>query len=136
MEEKPFADQSSKPTEAALKVSLGRTFVYYEKVNEIAGSFKKDWTFTKGSGWILKIHTKKKALLYLIPLQGNFKISLTIRQSEREVFLQDKDLYYLHDAITSAKKYPEGFALQFLICDENDFCLFESFFRKLIAARL
>ena len=51
---------------------------------------------------MLKIYDKKKALFYLVPLHGAIKISMAIRESEKEAFLADTDMtsYYksLHNA--------------------------------------
>jgi hypothetical protein len=95
-----------------------------------------EWTFSQSSGWILKVHDRKKALFYLIPLKDGLKISLTMRESERAALLRDKELAGMHTAISSSKKYAEGFALQFGLADEKGFRSFELFIRKLIAIRL
>jgi hypothetical protein len=84
---------------------------------------------------MLKIYDRKKALLYLIPLNDGFKISLAIRENERETFLRDNELGIMHDKISSSKKYTEGFALQFDIANKNEFQPVELFIRKLIVIR-
>ena len=82
-----------------------------------------------------KIHDRKKALLYLIPLKHQLKVSLTLRESERAMLLQDKGLSDLHDRIENAKKFVEGFALQFLIGNSSDYGLFEKLILKVITLR-
>ena len=84
---------------------------------------------------MLKVYDRKKALYYLIPLHKGLKINLTMREIERERFMQGDGLADLHDAITSARKFPEGFALQFDIATGEDFQSFELFVQKLIAER-
>jgi hypothetical protein len=135
VKDRPFPDRSIKPTEQSLQAVLGSACTYYNKIMVLEGSFSQDWTFTKSSGWILKLFDRKKALLYLIPLNGGFRVSLTIRADERAAFLHDEELGIMHAKISSAKKYPEGFALQFDITDRNGFQPFELFLRKLIALR-
>ncbi len=82
MKERPFLDNSGKPTEQAIRAALGNAHTYYKKVIGLANSYSQEWTFTKSSGWMLKVYERKKALLYLIPLNDGFKISLAIRENE------------------------------------------------------
>lgn len=120
MEERPFLDKNSKPTEQTLQIAFGDVYTYYERLMSIPASFSKDWNFSKSSGWMLKVHDKKKALFYLIPLKNEFKISMAIRENERKSFLGDDELKTIHETIKSAKKYREGYALRFNIKDEVD----------------
>jgi hypothetical protein len=135
MEERPFLVKSIKPTEQAIQVALGSTYTYYKSVVDLASSFSQEWAFTKSGGWTLKLSDRKKALFYLIPLNNRFKISLAIRENERETFLRDNELEMMHDKILLSKKYIEGFALQFEIANKNEFQSLELCIRKLIAMR-
>jgi hypothetical protein len=133
--ERPFLDESIKPTEQAIQAVLGNVYANYKEVIGLVSSYLKEWTFTKSGGWMLKIHDRKKALLYLIPLNDGFKISLTMRENEREAFLRDAELETMHAQISSSKKYAEGYALQFAVDDQNEFQPLELFIWKLIAIR-
>jgi hypothetical protein len=135
MRKRPFIDKSIKPTEQAIQTALGSTAIYYEKIIDLISSYAQEWTFTKSSGWMLKIYDHNKALFYLIPFIDGFKISMAIRENEREAFLRDDELKILHDKISSSKKYIEGFALQFDITDQNEFQPLELLITKLIAIR-
>jgi hypothetical protein len=135
MEERPFLVKSIKPTEQAIQIALGSTYTYYKSVVDLASSFSPEWAFTKSGGWTLKLSDRKKALFYLIPLNNRFKISLAIRENERETFLRDNELEMMHDEILLSKKYIEGFALQFEIANKNELQSLELFIRKLIAMR-
>ena len=121
MEKRPFLDKNSKPTEQMLQSKFGETYTYYENLMSISDSFSKDWNFSKSSGWMLKVHDKKKALFYLIPLENEFKISMAIRENERKALLDNEEFITVHDVINSAKKYREGYALRFNIKNEADF---------------
>lgn len=135
MEERPFKDKANKPTEQAIQAVLGNVYPFYGQALDMAHSFKRTWTFTKSSGWLLKVHDAKKALFYLIILRDGLKISLTIRENERNAFLQDDELTIWHDAIAASKKYQEGFALQFDIMNEETFQRFALFMKKLVIMR-
>jgi hypothetical protein len=136
MAERPFPDKSNKPTEQTIQAALGGTYTYYQKIVRLASSFLQEWTFTKSSGWMLKLYDRKKALFYLIPLKNGFKLSLTIRDDERDAFLRDSELATIHEKISSSKKYTEGFALQFDITNKGEFQALELFIQKLIAIRM
>jgi hypothetical protein len=135
MEERVFLDPSSKPTEQTLKSALGYLYPYYKKLMDVAGSFSQDWNFSKGSGWMLKVYDKKKALFYLIPLKNEFKISMAIREKERKTFLEDSELEMILNMLKSAKKYREGFALRFKVENDADYKTLELFIKKLITFR-
>jgi len=135
MEERAFTEQSNKPNEQTIQSTLGQTYPHYKKLIEIVSTFMHDWQFSKGRGWMLKVHDKKKALFYLIPFKNEFKISLTIREKEKEIFLKDAGFKALHESLKSAKKYSEGYAMQFTIASNNDYKIFESFLKKLISLR-
>ena len=133
MEERPFIEKSIKPTDQTIQVALRSTYIYYKNVVDLVSSFSQEWTFSNCGGWMLKVYDRKKALFDLIPLNDSFKISLTLRENERQAFLLDDELKMLHDKISSSKKYVEGFALQFEIANKNEFQSLELFIRKLIA---
>jgi hypothetical protein len=136
MDERPFLDKSIKPTLHALQAVLGSTYTHFNKTISLVRAYSQEWTFSKSGGWMLKIYDRNKALLYLIPLNNGFKISLAIRENERAAFLRDDELGMMHDKISGSKKYIEGFALQFEVANKNEFQSLELFLRKLIAIRL
>ena len=135
MNARPFLEKSNQPNDQTLQAALGSLHAAYQDLIALADSYQQAWTFTKSSGWMLKIHDRKKALFYLIPLRGGFKISLAIRPAEREALLRDDELADLHEKISSSKKYSEGFALQFDIASPQELPLLVLFMKKLIAIR-
>ena len=135
MEKRPFSDQSSEPTEDKLKVILNDFYPYYERLKNITNSFNQNWNFSKTSGWMFKVHKSNKALFYMIPLNNEFKISLAIRDNERNFFLDDNDFKIFHKMILSAKKYREGYSLIFRVAGRDDYNNLEFFIKKLIKLR-
>jgi len=45
---------------------------------------------------MIRLFDRKKALLYLIPLHNAFKISLAMRENERDAFLGDDEMGIMH----------------------------------------
>jgi len=58
-----------------------------------------------------------------------------MREGEREKLLHDAELEGLRNAISSAKKYSEGFALRFNLENDKEFYVFELFIKKIMAFR-
>lgn len=135
MEERPFNEKTLKPTTESLKKALKATFKSYEALLQEASGFKQEWNFSKSSGWMQKVSDSKKALFYLIPLQGSYKISLTVREHEKERLLDDTGVKFFHATLQAAKKYPEGYAMQFLVQNNTDAKNCLDFLKKLITLR-
>ena len=113
MVERVFFDESTKPSEKSLRAALGDFYNNFKDIMDISDSFSKDWNFSKRSGWMLKVHDKKKALFYVIPIKNKFIVSMTIRDNERIKYINDLELKKIHDKLLTAKKYKEGFLLRF-----------------------
>ncbi|HEX7467738.1 MAG TPA: DUF3788 family protein [Methanobacterium sp.] len=63
-----FFDESKEPSEKSLQTGLAEFYNNFKDLMDILpDSFFKDWNFSKRSGWMLKVHDKKKALFYVIP---------------------------------------------------------------------
>jgi hypothetical protein len=135
MGERLFSDESIKPDEINLKNAFGNVYNKYKAVMDISDSFSKDWNFSKSSGWMLKVHNKKKSLFYLIPLKQEFKISMAIRGPEREKLLKDSEIEKIHKKLLSSEEYREGFVIRFTTRDEN-YESYEKLIRKLVKLRI
>ena len=113
MNKRLFTDSNVTPTEALLRKQLGPAMVYYAGVLSKSGDYRKQWQFSRGNGWILKVDDMRKALFYLIPFDGGVEVSLTVRDGERAGFLKNEELEDLFPQLESATKYSEGYALRF-----------------------
>jgi hypothetical protein len=133
--DRPFGNPTFEPTEDGLEAALGPAIGRFDVIRGLAAGFDQEWTFYRGSGWMLRIHDGRKALLYLVPLRDGFRASMAIREAERVALAADAGLAAVRPALESARKVPEGFALAFDITGEGDFEPIRSFVEKLIAAR-
>ena len=116
-----FMDAAQQPTDASVSEALGEAREFFDRILALTGDFAATWGFTKGSGWALKVADKKKALLYVVPLADMFRLSMTLRELERDELLGRKALESLHPAMREARKFSEGYALYFAI-DGPDEC--------------
>jgi hypothetical protein len=135
MEERPFNDMNNKPAGDMLRQTLACVYSYYNNLSAFTGEYKHDWSFSKSSGWVEKVHDAKRALFYLIPLRGVFKISLAIRESEKEAMIMNKELQKYHSLVKEARQYSEGYKLQFIIEGEDSYNFFKYFITRLMALR-
>ena len=134
-EVRPFKEKSPKPTAPLLKEVLGSTFSFFEQLLQLAAKQSIEWNHSKTSGWMLKAGDRKKALFYLVPLENSFRVNLTMREAEKEMLLTEKSLSYLHEQLRTAKKYAEGFLLQFEVSDAPSAKKLLVFLAKLLEIR-
>lgn len=113
MNKRLFTDWSIEPTDSLLRKQMGSAMNYYSAVLSKLGKYRKQWQFSQGNGWILRAHDNRKALFYLIPLEDEIDISLTVRDAEREGFLQRNDFEEIYPQLESATKYSGGYAIRF-----------------------
>jgi hypothetical protein len=135
MKRRLFTDANVSPTEALLRKQLGSAITYYLGIMAKSGDYRKQWQYSRGNGWILKVDDMRKALYYLIPLEEGIEISLTVRDSERESLLANKDVEYLFPQLESATKYSEGYALRFDIESQSDCTAVIRFLQELMKMR-
>jgi hypothetical protein len=100
-----------------LRKQLGHGMEYYVRILSKSGEYRKQWHYSRGNGWILKVADIYKALYYLIPVEDGIEISLTIRDVERADFLKNKEFGTQCPQLESATKYSDGYALRFGIGD-------------------
>ena len=134
-ETRPFKEQSPKPSAELLEKALGKTFPFYEALLQLTGHFSAEWNHSKTSGWMLKVSDRKKALFYLVPLENGFRVNLTVREAEKAMLLKEKSLSGLHEQLFGAKKYAEGFLLQFAVTDRKSAKILLDFLGKLVEIR-
>jgi hypothetical protein len=115
MKRRLFIDSDTTPTETLLRKQLGKAMDFYAGILQTSGDYRKQWQYSRGNGWILKVDDMRKALYYLIAFDEGIEISLTVRDNERAEFLANASFEELHAQLEQGTKYPEGYALRFEI---------------------
>jgi hypothetical protein len=111
--DKIFIDKAAHPTDAQLKSTLGRSFTYFENLQELTRERIQEWKFyNKKSGWIFKVSNKKRSIFYLAPYEKVFLIAMTVNEADRATLLESKIDKEIKSELESAKKYPEGYPLR------------------------
>jgi hypothetical protein len=115
MKKRLFTDADVTPTETLLRKQLGSAMEYYNAIVSRSSDYRKQWHYSRGNGWILKVDDMHKALYYLIAFDEGIEISLTVRDRERTTFLENAEFGQLRPQFEAATKYSEGYALRFEI---------------------
>ena len=108
---------------------------WYHGIMRESGDYRKLWQYSHTNGWILKVDDTRKAFFYLAPFDEGIEISLTVRDDERENFLESKEFEMLHPQFEAATKYPGGYALRFGIESSEECRSVTSFLSKLMKMR-
>jgi hypothetical protein len=115
MKKRLFVDADTAPTEALLRKQLGKAMDFYAAILQTSGEYRKQWQYSRGNGWLLKVDDMRKAMYYLIAFDEGIEISLTVRDHERAEFLGNDAFHQLRPQLDRGTKYPEGYALRFEI---------------------
>ena len=108
-----FTDKLKKPSDAELAEVLGRTATLWNELRrQVASMFEpavEEWVFYgKSGGWAMRFVHKKRAILYLKPCEGYFRVSFALgEKAVRAAHESDLPASFLK-LIDDAPKYAEG----------------------------
>lgn len=92
-----------------------------EFIEKESGDFKPEWKFySKKSGWILKMFTKKRNVLFVVPCDKYFRIAFTFGDKASDLVFNSKLSDSLKKDLFEAKKYAEGRTIQIEVKTDND----------------
>jgi hypothetical protein len=125
MESVDFYDKVKKPTSAMLKKALGRAYPLWEElrcaIGEQFAPLTEDWVFSgKNYGWSLRLKRKKRAVLYMWPVEIPFQACFVIGGKAAEAARQSRLPAALMKQIDEAPKYVEGRVVQIPIKSKRD----------------
>ena len=116
-----FVDKSVQPGDTQLETTLKTVYPCFVALREATENLIQEWKYyNRKSGWIFKIREKKKAVLYLTPLENTFNIGMALRESERDTLIDSPISGELDVDLSSLRKYSEGYGLRFTVRNEND----------------
>jgi hypothetical protein len=121
MKRRLFTDASVTPNDALLRKHLGAAIAFYNSIVRTSVDYRKQWQYSNGNGWILKVDDMRRALYYLIAFEEGVEVSLTVRDEERAAFLVNKECEKLYPQLEAGTKYAGGYALRFEV-ESADAC--------------
>ncbi len=119
-----FIDKSKPPSAIDLKEALGKKHTLWQSLR--AYTFKlepkanEEWKYPgKNYGWNYRIRDAKRVLVYFVPCDAYFKISLVFGAKATKAALQSSISPEIKNIIESAKVYVEGRGFALDVTDDT-----------------
>jgi len=108
-----FTDKEKKPTDVDLKKAIGRTYSSWQTLSDFTyqsyPAATEGWNFSGDKyGWSFRISDKKRALIYLLPRDGFFKVAFVFGQKATDEILTSDIAETIKTELKNAKVYAEG----------------------------
>lgn len=112
-----FLDKSPKPNDKMLSAVLGRSYKYWEQIQnnlkDQYGELTPEWKYYGAkSGWTLKMMLKKRNLFFFGPCEKYFSIAFVFGDKAVKAIEESNLSPELIEEIKNAKRYPEGRGLR------------------------
>ena len=125
METSIFMDLSKMPETADLEIPLGNTYPIW---NEIRGfvlekypAAIEEWHIAvKKYGWGFRIKDKKRAIIYLSPRMGFFKVAMVFGQKATDQILATDISTEIKQELMNSKVYMEGRVIRLDVRDDSN----------------
>jgi hypothetical protein len=116
-----FNRKEAVPDDLNLKKALGDVYSVYKELLALTQTYQQVWKFYGPRiGWQFKVTHKGKALFYLTPQDGSFRLGFAVRDKEKEVLLNSKLPAKAKGELAAAKRYPEGWPLRLHVSKQGD----------------
>ena len=112
------------PSIAALKSTLGDSCsLWIRLVERVTGAFpniREEWKAAKVvMGQVCLLKQKEKTLVYLIPIESGFEVSVVLGEQAAAAALAEELRDDVRQVILSARKYAEGRSIRFQVTSEG-----------------
>lgn len=117
-----FQDKSIEPADHDLEVKLGRSYDWWKNLSNLAlqkcpGAWA-EWNYPgKKYGWSFRVKDKKRAIIYLLPRDGHFKVALVFGQKAVDAVLESAVSPGIKDQLRQAVPYAEGRGIRIEVND-------------------
>ena len=120
-----FDDKETRPEDVALADSLGGTCSLWDelklRIEWKHSPLSEEWVFSgKNYGWSLRLKQKKRAVLYMTPCSGYFRVAFAFGEKAVRAAHTSKLPTAVLSLIDEAKKYPEGRAVRLEVRTAKD----------------
>ena len=119
-----FDDKNVAPWESTLKETLGDNYVFWKTIRDYVyqkyPNAIEEWKFPgEKYGWSFWIKDKKRVIIYLLPRDKYFKISMIFGKKAKEKILLTDISAEIKEMLVAAKVYAEGCGIRFDVRDES-----------------
>jgi hypothetical protein len=116
-----FNRKEAVPDDLKLKKSFGAVYTVYKELLTLIETYELERKFYGAKiGWQFKVTHKGKALFYLTPQEGSFRLGFAVRDKEKGVLLNSKLPAKAKEELVAAKRYPEGWPLRLHVSKQGD----------------
>lgn len=120
-----YTEKLVEPDDKMLAIDLAETKKTLDKITEFIeseyGDFKPEWKFyNKKSGWLLKMFTKKRNVLFVVPCDKYFRVVFTFGDKASDLIIKSDLPDSIKKELNEAKKYTEGRSIQIKVKSEHD----------------
>ena len=109
-----FADKAVMPEEGAAAAVLGAAALVWKELHEYVRDTYPDvhgeWKhYGKAAGWTYKLLSKKRNLLFFVPMAGRFRLRIVLGEKACACALADDELpEEIKEVVRAAAVYAEG----------------------------
>lgn len=119
-----FVGSATQPSDADLNSALGTKRALWDEVLEklsAHGIDGREWSsYSRKSGWALKVLRKQRVIVYLNPMHGGFRASFAFGDRAVEQALACKFPERVLKMIREARRYAEGSAVRLEVNSHAD----------------
>jgi hypothetical protein len=124
MDHSIFMDKSGEPTNKDLKSTLGEDYALWneirDRVIQLVPDGVEEWNFPgKKYGWSFRIKDKRRAIVYLLPREGEFMVAFVFGQKAYDAIMQSDIAEQIKSDLTSARVYAEGRGIRISVADRS-----------------
>ena len=137
MDTSVFMDLAKTPGAADLEISIGSTYpIWMEIRNFVFDKYSaaiEEWhVAVKKYGWSFRIKDKKRAIIYLSPRKGFFKVAMVFGQKASNQIFNSEINEFIKCELMNSKVYVEGRVLSIDVLD----LLYLNDIKKLVEIKL
>lgn len=120
-----YTEKMVMPDDNMLNYDLAGTKAFLDEIAEVIktnyGDFCTEWKFyNHKSGWILKMFTKKRNVLFVIPCNQHFRVVFTFGEKAFDLIMMSSLPDSIKKDLSETKKYAEGRTIQFEVNTTDD----------------
>jgi len=119
-----FAGSATQPSDGDLSSALGNQRALWDELLEklrALGIDGREWSsYSRKSGWALKVIRKQRVIVYLNPMHGGFRASFALGDRAVEQALSGKFPEKVLTIIREARRYAEGTAVRLEVNSHTD----------------
>lgn len=120
-----YTEKFVEPDDKMLTYDLAESKSFLDKIAEFIeseyGDFRPEWKFyNQKSGWILKMFSKKRNVMFIVPCDNYFRVAFTFGGKASDLIFNSKLPDSLKMDLFEAKKYAEGRTIQIEVKTKND----------------